>query len=535
MSNIINIFHFDDQIRVRTNVDTYIIAINEEYKEQGIPLEIMNEQFDNTEELIKKLKQKHTPQIIILDMYEGTKNVGEIVLNTVKELRLKIPTIIYTQGSIDDYPIQYDAIIKENPFVFGNPILKSTAGHELKERIKDIIESKYLQNNYSLFDIDEDDILLKAEIRSIGEQNLNKILIKVRHHLAFNGKFVIERMSSGFSGAAVFKLVFDKKIKVLKISNNKDKLKKEHENSRKLYNEFPSRFRIHINPAEEKILETEQSYAILIENVHSSNTLFDWLKTAEKNIVNSFFNDFYSKENGLEYFYKNHIEQNGKVKFVQIFETFITNYALVATVIKELHPIVDHFKDIFFPKNIKNLVLNGYYEKLDKNTLLGERYSKNKILCHGDFHSKNIMIQSSHNIPIIIDTGGIKYDYWCMDICRLIVHLFIVGFDEGTVQYFDIAKISENLCIAKKIINLESIDEDKNNDKNNGYIYAINWLINNVPTIYGDLYCRWEFQLGLCKEFLQASYRINSTPPNKRALSLLAAYQCMLAANESVE
>lgn len=468
-------------------------------------------------------------------MYEGTKNVGEIVLNTVKELKLNIPTIIYTQGSIDDYTIQYDVIIKENPFIFGNPILKSTAGHELKNRIKDTIENKYLQKNHSLFNIDEDDILLKAEIRSIGEQNLNKILIKIRSHLAFNGKFVIERMSSGFSGAAVFKLLFDNKIKVLKISNDKDKLKKEHENSKELYNEFPSRFRIHINSNEEKILETEQSYAILIENVHSSNTLFDWLKTADKNGVANLFCDFYSKENGLEYFYKNHIEQNDKVKFVQIFETFKTNYALVATVIKELQPIIDYLKETFNQKDIKNLVLNGDYEKIDKNNLLDKEYLKNKILCHGDFHSKNIMIQSSHNTPIIIDTGGIKYDYWCMDICRLIVHLFVIGFDQGTVQYFDIAEIPENLDIARRIINLESIDEDKNNIGNDGYIYTINWLLNNVATIYGDLYCKWEFQLGLCKEFLQASYRVNSTPPNKRALSLLAAYQCLLAANKNIE
>jgi hypothetical protein len=530
--NNVRVFHFDDNSRVITNVDTYITAINEDYQEQNISLKIQLESFKNTDSLIEKLKNKDMPQIIILDMYEeGNKNVGEAVLNTIKELRLNIPTIIFTQGSIDGYSIAYDKILKENPFIYGSQIIKSPTGDELKNRIKEIIENNHLQNDSLLFTMDEDDILLKAEIRSIGEQNVRQILHKIKNHFNYNEKFTIKRMSSGFSGAAVFKLQYGDKTQIFKISNDKQTLKTEHERSQNSYKEFPSIFRTEINRYN---FETEKSYAILIEEVHTANPLFNWLKNNEsQSDIESYFEKLYNKTNGLAYFYanKSNCDKSNKVKFTQIFDIFKNNYAFVVTSIKELKPIIEKYNSDFNDSNLKTLVLNGIYDKIDKDRLTEDNYQKYKILCHGDFHSNNIMCQGSANDPIIIDTGGIKYDYWCMDICRLIVHLFIVGYNKGTLKYFDISEIPNNLTIANKIITLEEISTDGIND---GYVYAINWLTKNAPDIYGSSYCKWEFQLGLCKEFLQMSYRVNSVPANKRTIALLSAYECMLQANENI-
>jgi hypothetical protein len=520
MTNI-KVFHFDDNSRARTNVDTYITAINEDYQDQSISLRIQLELFENADLLINKLKQKDIPEIIILDMYENTINVGNTVLNTIKELKLDIPTIIYTQGSKEDYPIDYSRLSSENPFIFGEEITKGKID-KLKDRIKEIIENKYLPNE-NLYTIDGDDMSLKAQIQLIGEQYLNKILRKVKEHLNYNQKFNLERISPGFSGAVVFKLKHENKTHILKISNNIGKLRNEYE-KRKNYTNFPSIFRINI----EKDFGIQSFYAILIENVHTSQSLFEWLKSIDNQInIENYFEKLYSNVNGLTHFYTNNKDPNEMVKFTQIFEIFTKSYAFVAASIKELKPLIDKYSTDFNESNIKNLILNGIYDKIDKGNLTGD---KHRLLCHGDFHSNNIMIQG--NDPIIIDTGGIKYDYWCMDICRLIVHLFIVGFDQEKFKYFDISKIPDNLGVAKKIITLDRLSFD---DINNGYICAINWLINNVEKIYDSLYCKWEFQLGLCKEFLQMSYRVNSIPPNKRAIALLAAYKCISEANISFQ
>jgi hypothetical protein len=528
MSKEVKIFHYEDNEDEIMSVKSYIVSINKDYNLDGISARYQS--YTKYLSMVEEITTKsNIPDIIILDMYDEQNHVvGKKVLEQLKNHEFDNPVIIYTTGSGPEAPeIDYHDLRNNYPSIYGKEILKSTGNRELKDRIKDIIVSKYLSNE-NLFIIDEDDILLKAEIRSIGEQNLKRILHKIKEHISFTSKFSIERMSSGFSGAAVFRLNYNGKTHVLKISNNKENLKKEHENSKKLYKQFPSTMRIEI---ESKEFETEQSYAILIENVHTSDTLYSWLQNNHnQNNIIKYFDRLYSNVNGLAHFYANNSDTNSeKVKFTQIFEIFKINYAFVATSIKELKPIIETYNSNFKENDIKNLVLNGNYGKVDKNSLTKNGYQKYKILCHGDFHSNNIMIQNDD--PIIIDTGGIKYDYWCMDICRLIVHLFIVGYDKGTLQYFDVSAISNNLDIAKKIIALEELSIGGVND---GYVYAINWLINHVQNIYGTFFCKWEFQLGLCKEFLQMSYRVNSIPPNKRTLALLAAYECMLHANDSL-
>lgn len=521
----INIFHFDDNSRSRINVHTYITGLNIDYEEQKLPLSMNLKEFDNTDSLIQELHNNHIPDILILDMYHGTQNVGETVLNTIKELRLAIPTILYTIGNIEDHFIDYKETYKRYSFIYGEKIDKGTNGDDLKQRIKLIIESDSLTE--PIFTIDEDDIFLTVEINSIGKDNLNQILLDIKKGFDSNSLFNIERMPYGLSGAYVFRLKYNEEIHVLKISKDKEALKKEHVNSKKIYKKFPAIFRIYIDS---EGFETSKYYAILLENVHNANTLYDWLyDIRNQNDIEEYFKKLYSDETGLALFYRdrNNIYTKEKNKFTQIFENF--KYSLAAKAIEELKPLIDKFSDKFNESNIKNLVLNGIYENIDKNKLIGDKYLKYKIICHADFHSNNIMVQGKN--PKIIDTGGIRYHYWCMDICRLIVNLFIFGFNRGSIQYFDISEIPNDLNIAKKIITLEELPVDGSND---GYIHAINWLVKNVESIYEPYYSTWEFQLGLCKEFLQMANRTNSVPPNKRTVALLASYESMLMANKNV-
>jgi len=522
----IKIAHFDDTEDPHFDVSSRIITLNRKILEKfpHIKIDEVKEYMDH-KKFCEDIKSGVEFNLVILDMFDDNtgKPIGDTILNCINGKERKIPTIIFTQATVKGITTDFKTRYNKFPFILGDKITKDDLDG-LIERIEEHIINSEIDEDF--FEIDIDDIFLRAEIMAIGKKNLNEILYKIKHYKKVKDKFIIERMSSGFSGAAVFKLKYDNQTSVLKISRDIETLKEEHKRALKSYLEFPSQLRINIKS---KPYFNSEVLAILIENVGNSVPLFDWLKiNQKKEKIGQLFKNLFL-DNGLKEHYKDKRSEKKENKFPYIFTKFNDiRFSMVRKAIKELKPIIEGKE--FDESNIKNLIENRSFKKIDKENLLDDKYKKELVLCHGDFHSNNILIQG--NNPVIIDTGGIEYDYWCMDICRLIVHLFIVGFDKNTYDYYDLNKIDENLEIAEKIISLQQIELDGIND---GFIYAINWLLENVENIYDDLFSKWEFQLGLMKEFLQASYKTYYILPNKRAIALLSAYQCMLSANEEVE
>lgn len=508
----------EDSVRDINLIDAYIKNIIS--KNTKTKIELVNTDFDKilSETLI-------TYSLLILDMYKGSETFGEDVLDLIVHQKIELPVIIYTTGSKEEHRLDYSVIKRKYNFVT-DIILKGERGEELQPAIEKVITRQWKTINFQPYD--DDDIFLKAEIKAMGWNNVNDILNQIKAEIHFEDIFIIKRMSTGFSGAAVFMLKYNNQTSILKISREIETIKSELENANKLYKQFPSRFRINI---ESKEYSNDEVIAFLIEEVEDGTPLLEWLSiTKEKGVIDTFMQELFLG-NGLKEHY-NKKRDKTKEKFMHIFKKFDEiRYSLIQKAIKELKPIIDHFPDCQFNESkIKNLILHGSYYDLDKNKLLEDKFKKQLVLCHGDFHSNNIMVQE--NRPIIIDTGGIGYDFWCMDLCRLIVNLFIVGIDENNYDFYDLNKVQNNYEMACKIINQEKIAIDKENE---GFIHALNWLTQNVEEIYGDLYSKWEFQLGLMKEFLQVSYKTNTAPPSKRTLALLSAYQCMLFANNEIK
>jgi len=468
----------------------------------------------------------HDYQLLILDFFDGNVQKGDRILN---HNSLKIPTVIYTSKA-ESEQVDYNKLESNYPFL-KKYLPKLRTGENLKDFVISFIFSEgLLKKSYTLYN--ENDIFLHNSIRSIGENNFNELLYQLTDEYFTTGEVIVHRMTSGLSGAALFKLENNKSFSILKVSREKEKLKKEHENAIAFYNKFPNRFINHINPKEYYSFD-KTILGIIIKEVNSSETFLDFILNEKTNIdgIEKFLSELFLSEQSLKTHFLNNRNTNEK-DWTYIFNKFDNlKFSLIKLATKELQPLLNHFYPGFNVIDIKNLVVNNSYGNLDKNELIDKKYQKLLVLCHGDFHAKNIMVQSS-KLPVIIDTGAISFDYWCMDICRLIVYLFIQGFDSNSVDFYDIKRIEENIDISEKIISQNKIQLD---NKNNKIITSINWLIQNCKEIYGNLFSDFEFQLGLMKEFLQIAYRVDTVPPNKRAIALISAHKCMIMANDKIE
>lgn len=551
---MLRVAHYDDEKNIKISVKSAF-----EIKEiDDSELKIDYVEYEDYEEVIESIKDNNFNfDYLILDIFvkKGEKSfkVDDLILDVIKAKNSSLKVIIFSKGDSERGAEKRSYSKKTYPFLMKDYILSKSD----VDLLIDTIINDYLSNNISRnFEYwDEYDIFLRAEINSVGEKNLSRIVRNIRKEkkISADTPIKIERMSSGFSGASIFKLHIEgSEVYILKVSKDKEKLDKEIRNAESHYMGIPSRFRINIS-SEDYGFNGIAAY--LIEYARNGKTLFDFLKAKkdkEKEVkIVKFFEDLFLSTNSMKNFYSKEINNN-KMK-AKSFE-FIINpprdivndnykyniilYCKVNEALKELMPLLSEKKDEGENEKeatvIKNCILsyikNSEYENIRIDAI---KQRNDLILCHGDFHSKNIMIDDDGR-PVIIDTGGMKEDYWCMDICRLMTNLFIWGLDLGKRDYYNINNIQNQVEIAKKIIDLEHIEFDGNSD-NNGFIVALNWLIDNIQNIYQGRFCKWEFQLGLLKEFLKISYRNNSIPANKRAIAILSAKECLVSANITFE
>ncbi len=511
----IEIAHCDDSETDRRQLKTKFKLIGK----RNPDIEFDYKEYETHLEFEKALDSK-VFDYVVLDVYDDktSQNLAILILDKIATLDTPINVIIYTKttplkGSI----AKFEQMYKDYDFILGEKISKD-APAKVVDRILENHLLNNLQSQFSL--IDKDDIILKVEIRSIGENNLNNIIRKIKFDKKISEDVFIKRMSSGFSGAAVFKLSYGNETSILKVSNDKAVLKDEMDRAKEYFNKFPTRFRIDISPNEEYSANGTSAY--LIENVLDGITLFDWLKTnPTKQKIEEFFEDLFLKGDCLSSRYIANRTRKEKYSFINSkFSKDDLKYVRVKTIFKELEPLLDFEYLSVSTNELLNFIKENKYKSINYEDIKETNYI---TICHGDLHSRNIMIQSNED-PFLIDTGGMKEDYYCMDICRLLSNLFIEGLDNGTKKFFNIEDILEQFNHSKKMIELLPLNLD---EKNDSFINAINWITLNSSNIYKGMFDKWEFQLGLLKEFLQISYRKNSIPPNKRALAIMIAGLCL--------
>lgn len=468
--------------------------------------------------------------LLILDLFDQqtADDAGTKVLMR-NQMKGKIPTVIYTStgDSIgfdeNQGKVKYPALIK-----------KITKVHNSYDNLVEFVKGFIIGNpknkaHYKLYN--ENDISLGSNIRYIGDSNFTFIMYQIFEEI---GRQIITvyPMASGFSGAILFKLKYSNKTSILKLSTDIEALKKEHDNAIKLYHEFPNHMVNHIKSNEYYALENKV-IGILIKNVDDATTFFDLITTSstEPDKVKKYLEMLYLDGNSL----KDHfaVKREEKKDWTAIFQNIDSRkIIMIEKSLKDLNVIIEKYYigQTIQIDEITNLALDNKYKNLNVGNLTGNEFQKRLVLSHGDFHAKNIMVQNDR--PVMIDTGLLGYKHWSLDISRLIVNIFIMGVDNDNIGYYELSNITVGIDMVDRVIQRMEIDLDGVNDN---LIIALNWLTSHVEVIYGDLYTLFEFQLGLMKEFLQIAYRIDSVPPSKRALALIAAHKCMLYANENLK
>lgn len=516
-----NINIYDDSKGDITDIKLYILELNKRLNDFQISVTCSYSNLDSVKDEIKNCDS----DFIILDLIddESNKPLGK---DAIKHNIKKIPTLIYTNkaGTIGFDISEYQS---KHPFLKGLRIKSNEGGENLISFLYSyILNEKFGSLCFTIYN--DHDFFLKIGLKFLGLNRVNSIVQQI------NKKYNLEKpmvypMTSGLSGAMLFNLKYSNVEYILKLSKDIEKLREEHGKAITLYKKFPDRFLNHIDSLEYFSFDKEV-LGFLMKRVENSVTLFEYILNV-KGIgnIDIKLEDLFLKPQGL----KNHYSKNkdGKSDWSSIFDKIDeSRYLLINKSYDEVGSLVKKYYTDISVDDFRRLAIVNDYENLNKYKLTNDQYIKDKLLSHGDFHAKNILIQENLYVKII-DTGLINYCHWSLDVSRLIVNLFITGVDQNTVEFFKLKSIKKYINLLEKIMQLETIPMDGQNDN----IYnAINWLVNNVTEIY-DCFELFEFQLGLMKEFLQVSYRFDTVPPNRRAFSLIAADKLMKEANINVK
>ena len=514
----IKIVIYEDSAEDYSFFESIITSLNHKYESKGGPLNIEVQHYDDHVQLMNFLQHGLKCDIIILDMFKDDEksNVGVIILDVLKNIDNTIPVIIYTlgmRGALDDIK----NIGNEYSFVRGGAIdKKDKVG--LAKRIESIIFSRRVVYSY-----DNDDLIVLNVIDIVGEDVLSNIIRMAVQELNIKEGVVLEGVVSGYSGALLLRLSRDNsKPILLKLSKNIKKAIREHEQALHLYREFPDHV---IHAYFNKAIQVDDFYAFMFNEVCGGDTLFAFLSESDDlENIEQIFHELFLSGHGLSYHYLSHLGEEKKYTFLLEGMFVGCKKMLVKVALNELMSILNQYAYSF--NDLESFLETGKYDKIDPANMVGNAYKKPLILCHGDMHAKNIILQD--NRLMLIDAGGVGYKYWCVDVCRLLVNMFILGLDYDTVDYYDLAKIKDYYESLDSMLDLREMTMAVNR---NGFLCAINWLIKNVKKIYKQCFTHWEFCLGLMAEFIKMTYKNETIPPNKRALCFLAAEKCLKKAN----
>lgn len=509
----------DDDKDLR-NIKHYLNEVKKEFTDTEITYKEVN-----FEDIYHELSNEY--DLLILDLFDefSEDNAGENVL-LHNYGNKNIPTLIYTAAG-DSLGFEFNSNKSKYPFLKEKLTKLYNSGENIKDFMRCFIIEKGSKKYYTQYNSNDTNLNLGIEL--IGKTNFNSILFQISKKYT-SDNIIVFPMTSGWSGAVLFKLEILDNSFILKVSNNIESIKEEHKKGKELYHRFPDHLTTHIEH-DEYISCNKTALGILIKNVSDSLTLYDFVadKNNSQQEIDKMLKDIFLSPKSLGYHYQTQTSE--EVDWTSIFENINeVKISWIQRAYEELKPIILKYYQKINIQDLELLCIYHKYQNLDKTKLLISKHKSKLILSHGDMHAKNILIQDRIR-PVIIDTGALGFQHWSLDISRLFANIFTLGIHADTVDYFDLETIPTNIELLERILNENTTEVDRENN----IVLALKWLKDNLTKIFGDSINLFEFYLGLAKEFLQISYRFDTIPPNKRAEALIIAHKLIGKANMSVE
>lgn len=521
------IIHWDDDEIMKSFVDGTVRTILEDFN-----CVVEKSEFCDLPKSYIELVKSEKYDFIILDISDESNDIGFELLNeTISIYKNKIPFLIFSRHprvleKIEEFKKENDLnIIFLDKGKRGDPRY-----HQIvKEKLKLLLNLTF--SNIKL--TTENDFQTQSAVNTVGFQNLQTIISEYLNYknLIKRDNVNLRSIAPGYSGAYVLELQFESVSKLLKISHDKSAILEEYKNLEYFSTFLPSPLKVDYERINPNDLSCEGWYSIIYEFASYSTTLFNFLlKNQDEEKINKILSNLFSDGKLFKLYCQEEISDSITENILGDLNS--TRAMYIKNSIKVLSPILHKYSKLFDNDVIDSIIEKHFYKNISKEKI--GKPSSTKILSHGDLHSNNILI-NSEEFPIIIDPGNINYKHWSFDISRLLVDIFIRGFEFNSLQYFDIKSIKKDFLISDRIMLRNPIKLDTENLSNNGFVIAINWITRNIEKLFGKYFSEWEFQLGLGVEFLRTSYKSQSLPPNKRVVALLAACEAIRKANKSLK
>jgi hypothetical protein len=363
---------------------------------------------------------------------------------------------------------------------------------------------------------------LDAEVDSIGTSVLRELLRKIASDCI---KFTPQYLAPGFSGASVLRIIGTRtppkasKGLLVKFSPNRNKLRQELDAAPK---DGESSSDIYVPYLREGApWEYDGYFAIAARFEEGALTLQNWLVDTKPSSrsVREFFRELFFE--GLAKAYS----EGRRVDDKALWDTVALTDRTRARILIGLDLIDKLLLGSASPMDltlVRDFIrFNGQIGSHPATALPRVTHT---CICHGDLHSRNILVKGAKSRPSLIDTARRQERHWASDVARLSSDLWISNWDSVPGSYY-----WENLGTWRESVGrwLSGQAVDPIQAAPNKPTYdALVWIRNRLRKLFEELcgsdYKLWQFHLALAIEFLEMS-SYPDVPMPKRCLGVLVA------------
>jgi CheY-like chemotaxis protein len=387
---------------------------------------------------------------------------------------------------------------------------------------------------------------LRSIVESVGEDNLKVLVLSLveREIVAVRPTYV----RPGLSGAVVLCVELEYKMRadalsekrsekfLLKCDRDLGRLQTEYRNERRLH-WLSQSMRLGYVQKDPVTVQSFGWYACANEFHTSAMDFQGWIVSLNgrdrKKKIEKCLQNLFLSSSGLCHAFKSTLRSNESNLTTPAYLVASLSSRLKANALRAISDFQPMVSRLSISSDL-SLVRRFLEEEVVGHVFFG-RFREFALECwnHGDFHSRNALVDPERDEAIVIDPADIGWAHLGTDIARLCVDLLVGAWDSGEESFFwDRVHDWQSLCRSLIVYGPESRVSLENARANAGVGTALNWLRQNLTKLTENderTLSEWEFRLLLSIEFIRFA-TFQSVPMPKRVVALAAAVDAIQGA-----